>query len=64
MYLPLVDLQRKIFFIYILVHSDDMSVISVACKRHDFTYGFCVLRENNYLLSFRVFSYQISYSKL
>lgn len=27
MYLPLVDLQRKIFFTYVLVHSSEMSVI-------------------------------------
>lgn len=46
MYLPLVDLQRKIFFIYILVHSDDMSVISVAYKGHDFTYGLYSQRSN------------------
>lgn len=36
MYLPLVDLQRKIFFTYVLVHSGEMSVIFLLLYTGDF----------------------------
>lgn len=66
MYLPLVDLQRKIFFIYVLVHSGEMSIIFFLLHTGDLILymAYVFSRENNYLFSFRVFSNRISYSNL
>lgn len=59
MYLPLVDLQRKIFFTYVLVHSGEMSVIFLLLHTGDLILHMVYMFSERTIISFPSGCFQI-----